>query len=338
MKVRSIVFALVLGVGVVAAAQGCGSSSSNNGGGGGSTLPGVGETKSVQISAASGGSVSVTGGTINIPAGALAADTTISVTVKDKSAYAHADQVAVNVFDYGPNGTTFLKPVAMTLDLQGVAVPSGKTAMIAYFDGSNWQTLPDSAVAGGKVTASTMHFTPFTVVFVGGSQTGGGCGAFTACGGSIVGTWNFTGACASVTPTTIGSPWNTCPTSMISASVDVSGTAVFNADMTYQVNFTETVHLNGTLPDSCLSGKTCQQVAGSNGTGVDSGGTCTVTGAQANPTNETGTYTVANNSFQTTKQGSSTPSNANQFCVNGNMLTVQVVDSKGNTFQLTATK
>jgi hypothetical protein len=332
---RFIVFALVFGATVAGVA--C-SSSKTSGNDAGAAPPGVGQTQSVNISAAAGGTVTVTGGSVNIPPGALAADTTITVAIKDKSQYAHADEVAVNVFDYGPNGTKFLKPVTMTIDLQGVAVPSGKTAMIAYYDGANWQTLPDSQVSGGGVTATTTHFTPFTIVFVGGQQTGGTCGSFTACGGSLVGTWTFTASCATFAPGALGPPFSTCPQSVVSATADVTGSVTFNADMTYSVNDTTSLQIKATLPNTCLDGgaAVCSGMVGGGGTLSDDGTTCTLNMSQNSPTNETGTYTTSGNTFTTMKDGGSdTPI---QYCVSGTTLTAQQTDSKGNTVQYTATK
>lgn len=337
MRIASIVISSVLAL-VTLGTEGCSSSSSGT-----STAPaGVGEHKSVDIKAAEGGTLTATGGSINVPPGALAADTTITVDVKDKSAYANSSDVAVNVFDFGPNGTKFLKPVSMTIDLQGVAVPSGKTAKIAYYDGSAWKTLDDSQVAGGKVTATTTHFTPFTVVFSGGTQTSGSCGgAFTACGGDLTGTWTFSAACANVPPTALNAPWSTCPTATISATIDMQGSITFNADKTYTVSDTMNRTIDGTLPKTCLgSGQTCQSIidASKGDTATDTGTDCKVTGTSKESTpNETGTWTTSGTTFTTTKTGGS-GSTSIAYCVTGNTLVAQQQGDKGVTIQYTATK
>jgi hypothetical protein len=345
MQFRFANLACVVGFSWAALTVACGSSDTDTKGTPPTSTPtvaGIGEHKSVQIKASEGGSLAVTGGTISIPPGALASDLEVTVDVKDKSGYAGASDIAINVFDYGPNGTKFLKPVAMELDLQGVAVPDGKTAKIAFFDGSAWQPLEDSAVAGGKVTATTTHFTPFTVVFVGGAQTGGGCGAFTACGGDLTGTWTFTAGCATVPTSTLGSPWSTCATSSISATVDQTGTITFNADKSYAVDNKVSISFNGDLPKSCLSsGQTCQSIGDpSKGDVVSDDGTdCHVTGQKNDSTtNETGTYSTTGTTFTTTKTGSSTPGATISYCVTGNTLVAEQTDKNGVTFHYTATK
>ena len=249
----------------VAVAPGCSSSSSSSPTS--SPPPGVGERTATPITAASGGQVTGTGVTLDIPAGALAADTTITIDIKDKSKYADSGNIAVNVFEFGPDGTTFSAPVPITLDLYGKTPPSGKEAKIAYYDGSTWQTMPDSAVGSdGKVTATTTHFTPFTVVWVAGQQTGGGCASldFTPCGGDVTGSWTFTAACVDLGPGSGDPTKGSCPTATGSATVDFTGTATFNSDMTYSINTNTTVSVTYTLPASCV--KDC------NGGTIGSGG------------------------------------------------------------------
>lgn len=343
MTMRSSLFLAMMMASVIGlAALGCGSSDSSSGAGGGAatgaTLPGVGEKKSVAIKASAGGTLTATGGGIDIPAGALAADTTITVEIKDKSAFSGADAVAVNVFDFGPNGTTFLKPVAMTLDLQGVAVPSGKTAKLAYYEGAAWKTLDDSKLEGGKVTATTTHFTPFTIVFVGGSQTQGGCDAFagfTPCGGDLTGTWTFDAACVQIAP---DPKWSNCQGAGFSGSLDQTGSISFAAGDTYSLNGNQAVALTGVYPKACLGpGQTCQSAfGGSNATVTETPTECDLSLKKTDTMNESGTFTQANGSFTLTKSGSSAGSPI-AYCVSGNTLTAKNVDN-GNVFFYTATK
>jgi hypothetical protein len=337
MRLSHIVVASVVGLVAAVGAGGCSSSSSDTP----AAPAGVGEHKSVDIKAAEGGTVAVTGGSIDIPPGALAADTTITVDVKDKSAFPNAADVAVNVFDYGPNGTKFLKPVAMSIDLQGVAVPDGKTAKIAYYDGSAWKSLDDSKVVNGKVTATTTHFTPFTVVFSGGTQTGGSCGQFNACGGDLTGTWTYTVGCATIPTSALGAPWSTCATASVTATVDLNGTITFNADNTYALNANIKLSRNGTLPKSCLgAGQTCQSlIKPQNGESVvDTGTECQVSAPSNSNGTETGTWATSGTNLTATKTGSS-PGAPSPYCVNGNTLTVEAaIGSQGAKIQYTATK
>lgn len=147
---------------------------------GGNTSTATGTGSYTQKVGAVGGTFTAPGATVVIPAGALAADTTLTLTVSDKAGQPNADTIAASIFDFGPNGTKFLKPVTMTLDFTGTA-PSSDVAKIAYLEAGAWVPLTDSAASGGKVTATTTHFTPFTVVWSSGGQVSGGCTALAAC-------------------------------------------------------------------------------------------------------------------------------------------------------------
>ena len=66
-------------------------------------------TTSVAITAAAGGTVALGSATLTIPAGALAADTTITVASEAPAAgLPDASTLAGLTYDFGPDGTTFL--------------------------------------------------------------------------------------------------------------------------------------------------------------------------------------------------------------------------------------
>jgi hypothetical protein len=338
---RSFLGALALGVLISTTTFGCSSSSPAGGAGGAgasTSLPGVGEKASALIKASSGGTLAATGGSIDVPAGALASDTTLTVEIKAKTAYAGSDAVAVNVYDFGPNGTQFLKPVTMSLDLEGVAVPSGKTAVLAYYDGAAWKPLGDSKVDGGKVTGTTTHFTPFSIVFVNGNQSAGGCGAFagfTACGGDLTGTWKFTAGCVDVAP---DPNLNNCQGASVTGSLDQTGTITFGPG-TYSVDDTQSVKLSGIVPKSCLpAGKTCQTAfSGSDTTVTETATECDITFAKQDSSKETGTTTANGGSLTLKKNGGSSTTTI-EYCVNGSSFTAKNTDDKGNVFFYTAAK
>jgi hypothetical protein len=239
---------------------------SSGGGGGAPSTVEPGEKTSKEITAADGGEVSLGGVTASIPAGALADDTTITVEVLDPADQPGANDIVADVFDFGPDGTEFLKPVTLEFDVGDLKVPSGSTAMIAFLDGNEWTTLEDSELSGGKVTASTTHFTPFTVVLVlnadgGVTQVGGQCAPddFDACGGDLVGTWEYSGACLTL-PSDFGgsNPDDQDPFAMctdkpqFAATVDLTGTTTFNSDGTYSLDQTLNISSQLTIPASCV--------------------------------------------------------------------------------------
>jgi hypothetical protein len=289
---------------------------------------------SVAIKAADGGTVATTGVSAMIPAGALADDTTITVAVSDKAGMPNEADIAAKVFDFGPNGTTFLKPVELTLDFAGAA-PEGKKAVVAFLKDGAWVPLEDSAVSGGKVVAHTTHFTSFTVVFVAGQgQTGGTqCPAFTACGGDLTGTWSFSGACAEG----IGDPFmGSCAGATASVTVDITGTITFNGDKTYSLNNSTSLTFDVLAPTSCF-GK-CESNPEKNQVATPMGDKCHLVGSDPpNVSMEAGTYAVTGTTLTTTKTGD-TAGDAVEYCVTGSTLTAKSALENGGFAYYTATK
>jgi hypothetical protein len=153
--------------------------SSTDAAGGSSTVEsGGGATPSGKsITAAAGGTVTAAGVVVEIPAGALTADTTITVAVSDGAGLPAAAMLVSKVYDLGPNGTQFSKPVKVTLGIDAAKL-GAHSATVAYLAGGKWIDLSDSAVTGGSVTATTTHFTQFGV-FGGPHVT---CTSYRECG------------------------------------------------------------------------------------------------------------------------------------------------------------
>jgi hypothetical protein len=123
-----------------------------------------GGTTSKKISAATGGTVTAAGFTLDIPAGALAVDTDITVAVGNGAGLPSAASLVASVYDLGPNGTTFTKPVKLTIDVDATKL-GAKQPVVSYLAAGAWVSLTDSLSAtGGKVTATTTHFTSFGVL------------------------------------------------------------------------------------------------------------------------------------------------------------------------------
>jgi hypothetical protein len=167
----------------------------------------------------------------------------------------------------------------------------------------------------------------------GSDGAGASCGKVAACGGNIVGTWNFVAGCASTSASAASN--SACPNESIqSTTVTASGSATFNSDLTYSVDVTESVSESLVVPMSCLTvgGMTisCDEIATvlAGALETDGGGpttTCTSSGTDCDcnislsglSTHETGTYTLSGNSVVTTAGGTS---GGGDYCVQGDTL------------------
>ena len=122
----------------------------------------AGTMSSMMITAATGGTLTAGSASLLVPAGALATDKLLTVTVGPPAADEPGrDSLAGDVYDFGPSGTTFTVPVALSLPLPG-GVPAGKRAVVAWLDAaaSQWVPVPSSA-DGPKITGRVSHFTRF---------------------------------------------------------------------------------------------------------------------------------------------------------------------------------
>jgi len=157
--------ARVFGLAVAALAVGCGDDKA--GGANKDTVSADGGSKPAEgtmIDAEKGGKVSYESVAVDIPAGALAKDTEITVAAVDGSKLPDPKLLVGDVYDLGPDGTKFLKPVTLTFDLGGAEFTDDEVPTMAYLEKDAWQWLEDSAVKNGKVVATTTHFTVFGVV------------------------------------------------------------------------------------------------------------------------------------------------------------------------------
>ena len=124
----------------------------------------AGGTTPFVITAAAGGAVSFGQMKADVPAGALAADTTLTARTLDVSTLPTPTAVIGAVYDLGPDGTTFSKPVTLTFDLDSTKLAADEVPYIAFVKAGAWELLADSMIKDGKVVATTTHFTPFGVV------------------------------------------------------------------------------------------------------------------------------------------------------------------------------
>src|SRR3954454_24489519 len=134
-------------------------------GGGGSSQPGGG-MPTMKMVGPSGGAVSSSDGklAVNIPAGALPAD----VTITTEPAAAPAMGAVGTVYEIGPTGTQFTMPVTLTLhyDMAALSGANESSLRVATFAGGSWQLLPGAVVDTHAKTVSgvTTHLSPYAIV------------------------------------------------------------------------------------------------------------------------------------------------------------------------------
>lgn len=113
-------------------------------------------TASKRILASQGGFVEIQGFRVDIPAGALPADTTVTITLP-------ADNVLGKrlVAEFAPHGVQFSTPVTLTFPLTGV-LWSGSGIEVARWENGAWTSLGGSVDAlGTTLTGQTPHFSTY---------------------------------------------------------------------------------------------------------------------------------------------------------------------------------
>jgi hypothetical protein len=293
----------------------------------------------MKITAAKGGKVVLGKASLNIPAGSLASDATITVeTSAPSSDLPDSDKVKGMVYDFGPDGTKFSEPAKLTLPSAGKPA-ADEEAVIAWLDTDKmaWQDLATTVNADGSLSAEVSHFTNFAVIFNGLESSD--C-AFSACGGDVVGTWAVTGVCAEIADAVI----DVCPTALATLDITLTGTATFNADGTRSTDFTSENTITYTLDAACLNAitmnmppATCDALSKeADPTSGDGPTTCTgdpsvsCTCVATNPEKtemKTGTYSV-DGSTLVSKNDDDNSMNVAQFCVKDTELRVQQPEDK----------
>jgi hypothetical protein len=329
---RLIPLALVLSLGAPAC-------SSSDSGDDDSSNDSTGETPgstSAEITAADGGDVELGKAKLSIPGGALADDTTVTVeSSKPASSLPDASSLSGLVYDFGPTGTEFTTPVALTLPL--AAKPgAGKEAVIAYLDEATntWEDLTTSVGADG-VSADIMHFSKYVIRIRNTAVVGGGeeveC-SFTPCGGDPTGTWQIATACISGESGSTDPFDGKCPDAMVEVNVQADGTLVVGGGR-YTWNLTVKGDVAISIPAGCADtlsdgmATSCADFEGDSGDTTCSGSiatSCTCTQA-GEPSTEasTGTLEVVGTQVIGTKDGEE-PGTPSDFCVKGNSLKLMI--------------
>lgn len=113
-------------------------------------------TASKRILASQGGFVELNGFRVDIPAGALPADTTVTITLP-------SDNVLGKrlIAEFAPHGVQFSTPVTLTFPLTGVLL-SGAAIEVGRWENGGWTSLGGSVSSlGTKLTGQTPHFSTY---------------------------------------------------------------------------------------------------------------------------------------------------------------------------------
>jgi len=119
--------------------------------------PNEGRTFTWLVTPEAGGTL-VTDGTsieVRVPPGAVNRSITLTLTVQPG-----ADGSLTNVYELGPEGTSFDRPVTISVEFASEA-SSGTRLVLAWADGAVWRPIPGSRSTDGRIVGATRHFSRF---------------------------------------------------------------------------------------------------------------------------------------------------------------------------------
>jgi hypothetical protein len=127
--------------------------------GGAGTDMGGGGMVSMVIGSSGGTVTHPDGVTIEIPAGALPADTSITVAPSSNS----PSSAVGAAYDFGPEGTQFARPVTVTLPFSADRIPAGKgpgdvVVLTAPQGSTDFVSVGGTVINSNQVQATTTHF------------------------------------------------------------------------------------------------------------------------------------------------------------------------------------
>lgn len=177
-----------------------------------------------------------------------------------------------------------------------------------------------------------------------GDESGGSCGKVQPCGGNLVGSYSISAACTTAPMGGMDFGFNCPEASVGTPALSVSGSASFNADLTYTMTTTASATAQVMFPPACLAPQTggitltCDQInqlvpllianmPGTIQSATCAGGdtcTCTVT-LVPQTTSESGTYVTSGTSLTTTDSTGAVSSGG--YCVQGNEVHYIQVDA-----------
>lgn len=110
------------------------------------------------IRAGEGGFVELNGFRVDIPAGALPADTVVTIDLP-------RDPVLGKrvLAEFGPHGVRFNQPVRISFPLQGVIVPFGVPLEVSRWENDAWTSLGGTVSPDGtRLSGTTPHFSTYS--------------------------------------------------------------------------------------------------------------------------------------------------------------------------------
>ncbi len=284
------------------------------------------DSASVLIDAKAGGEISLGDVTLVIPAGALAVDTTLTLTdTTDVTGLPDSGSVFSAAYDFGPDDLQFLTPASLRLVLP--AAPEGLAPVVSWVDGTSWSDLP-SGVVDGVLHANVDHFTVFAGRWVSGVWED--C-SFNPCGGDLVGTWDLLGACTTLDDYNEPGPaW--CPGVTGHFEQVATGEVTYDVAGTFEAEQTTHVYGVTTWPGSCLAAAGLTDCAGINeeiysgeASCVGDPATscvCTVETVPASDVTSSGTWTTTGPDYSLVLDAG--PTIEGSFCIDGDRLSVDV--------------
>jgi hypothetical protein len=169
-----------------------------------------------------------------------------------------------------------------------------------------------------------------------GSTTGGSgtCGKVEPCGGTLTGSWVFTGECVNAASLQPEARVLCAQASIGIPSVNFTGTLSFNGDMTYSISETVDARVPWNIPATCTGGMTCPDFGTDLEEEMSSGETFTCTGSGACActqtallnTNDTGTYSTTGSTLLLTS-ASTGMTIGGGYCVQGSTLHLITLDT-----------
>lgn len=303
---------------------GAGGSSAGAGGSAGSATG----TTSVSVTAKDGGTVADPGGkgSLAIPAGALAADTTITLAVR-----APENGAATDIFDFGPDGTMFTPSAKLSIKVGAGDIPAGKTYALAVLENGAWKEIPGSTFADGTLTGDVAHFSSFTGILVDGKIVPAGVckdeiASFAACGGDEKGTYTYELICPKAIPLALPG----CTEAVVETLIETDQTVTLDGatSVTSAGKLTLTGHT--IAPKTCYAKDApfaCSQL---NETDEDGTTTCVDAGDKCDCKNvivkdqpaKTAPYTISGNTY-------SSESASGTYCVQGDRLRIDIPGEQG---------
>jgi hypothetical protein len=251
-RARALLLASVL----AASPLGCGSEEA------GAPMSFVGESASREVAADEGAELSVGAVKLKVPSGALEQDEKLEIAVQTKQGKPHEEKIALDVYDFGPDGLTFKQPVEIEFDLKQVKLAQGEQADVVTLDEQTktWRKLPDPERKNGKIKVKTTHFSLYTVLVSRADSDGEQCTRdFTACGGELAGSWRFASACLSAPAEALGVETLEDPRFATCSDVAlpfiasaIEGTARFGTDGSFSIDRTVTLTPRLAVSLSCL--------------------------------------------------------------------------------------